>query len=313
MSLPECPKRAFLTYFRKNTNKYTWTWASGSPPAGGVFGLPRLVEGGMGGAVRGGGWSGISGFLGHIPARKSAPRAARPPPPGARPGRAEGADGTGGSQLITSGCKGPGKSGVRATIRTPRGARSGSANDTDGLRETPKIHRKSQENMIFANFAARSSQSEPAGSRTHFPLRSGVSEFSELSGRISQELDFWGVPGQGLVPWPGGWWCLAGTQASAGSKRSPWRLHPWGGFQNAVPDSFDQKRRAVFVAWRDVAWRGCFVAWRGVAHGFSMSPGCDNSEVSSQFSATIPAAAPGIFLENGGFPPGPAALHPSSR
>eukprot|EP00661_Eupelagonemidae_sp_cell13_P024707 gene24707-biopygen17934 len=95
MSLPECPKRAFLTYFRKNTNKYTWTWASGSPPAGGVFGLPRLVEGGMGGAVRGGGWSGISGFLGHIPARKSAPRAARPPPPGARPGRAEGADGTG--------------------------------------------------------------------------------------------------------------------------------------------------------------------------------------------------------------------------
>eukprot|EP00661_Eupelagonemidae_sp_cell13_P015250 gene15250-biopygen14251 len=31
-----------------------------------------------------------------IPARKSAPRDARPPPPGARPGRAEGADGTGG-------------------------------------------------------------------------------------------------------------------------------------------------------------------------------------------------------------------------
>eukprot|EP00661_Eupelagonemidae_sp_cell13_P008066 gene8066-biopygen4606 len=27
MSLPECPKRAFLTYFRKNTNKYTWTWS----------------------------------------------------------------------------------------------------------------------------------------------------------------------------------------------------------------------------------------------------------------------------------------------
>eukprot|EP00661_Eupelagonemidae_sp_cell13_P015308 gene15308-biopygen6661 len=33
-------------------------------------------------------------FLGRIPARKSAPRAARPPPPAARPGRAEGADGT---------------------------------------------------------------------------------------------------------------------------------------------------------------------------------------------------------------------------
>eukprot|EP00661_Eupelagonemidae_sp_cell13_P009285 gene9285-biopygen22702 len=39
---------------------------------------------------------------------------------------------------------------------------------------------------------------------------SGVLEFSELSGRISQELNFWGVPGQRLAPgqgaggaWPG--------------------------------------------------------------------------------------------------------------
>eukprot|EP00661_Eupelagonemidae_sp_cell13_P017556 gene17556-biopygen3866 len=50
----------------------------------------------MGGAVRGGGGRGFRAFPGHIPARKSAPRAARPPPPAARPGRAEGADGTGG-------------------------------------------------------------------------------------------------------------------------------------------------------------------------------------------------------------------------
>eukprot|EP00661_Eupelagonemidae_sp_cell13_P017514 gene17514-biopygen18894 len=60
--------------------------------------------------------------------------------------------------------------------------------------------------------------SSVTSSRKHFPLRNGVPEFSELSGRISQEFDFWGVPGQGLVPWPGGWWCLAGAQASAGSK-----------------------------------------------------------------------------------------------
>eukprot|EP00661_Eupelagonemidae_sp_cell13_P010759 gene10759-biopygen21339 len=48
-----------------------------------------------GGIGRGGG-SGFRDFPGRIPARKSTPRAARPPPPGVRPGRAEGADGTGG-------------------------------------------------------------------------------------------------------------------------------------------------------------------------------------------------------------------------
>eukprot|EP00661_Eupelagonemidae_sp_cell13_P014944 gene14944-biopygen607 len=66
----------------------------------------------------------------------------------------------------------------------------------------------------FVNSAARSGQSEPELFES-FDLDmdrapSGVLEFSELSGQISQELDFWGVPGQGA----GG----AGTQASAGSK-----------------------------------------------------------------------------------------------
>eukprot|EP00661_Eupelagonemidae_sp_cell13_P017675 gene17675-biopygen15928 len=53
----------------------------------------RLAAGTGGRGVRRG--SEFSGFPGRIPARKSAPRAARPPPPGARPERAEGADGTG--------------------------------------------------------------------------------------------------------------------------------------------------------------------------------------------------------------------------
>eukprot|EP00661_Eupelagonemidae_sp_cell13_P014373 gene14373-biopygen18629 len=57
-------------------------------------------------------------------------------------------------------------------------------------------------------------KSVPAGSRTQFPLRSGVSECSELSDQISQELDFWWVLG-GLVPWPGGWWCLAWAASTA--------------------------------------------------------------------------------------------------
>eukprot|EP00661_Eupelagonemidae_sp_cell13_P008059 gene8059-biopygen6098 len=116
------------------------------------------------GASRGGG-SGIFGFSGHIPARKSAPRAARPPPPAARPGRAEGADGTGGTWiqkkcvfwhvgrgitydtkscfwkfrnfrvLSRVGAKGPGNAGLRAAVRTTPGARSGRTNDTDGLWE----------------------------------------------------------------------------------------------------------------------------------------------------------------------------------
>eukprot|EP00661_Eupelagonemidae_sp_cell13_P015309 gene15309-biopygen5185 len=68
-------------------------------------------------------------------------------------------------------------------------------------------------------------RSVSASWRTRFPLRNGVSEFSELSDQISQELDFWGVPGQGLVPWPGGWWCLAGAQASAAVPQR--RLHSW--------------------------------------------------------------------------------------
>eukprot|EP00661_Eupelagonemidae_sp_cell13_P021949 gene21949-biopygen5708 len=53
----------------------------------------------MGGWVArcgGGGGGDFRAFPGRLPARKSAPRAARPPPPAARPGRAEGADGTGG-------------------------------------------------------------------------------------------------------------------------------------------------------------------------------------------------------------------------
>eukprot|EP00661_Eupelagonemidae_sp_cell13_P015200 gene15200-biopygen11204 len=52
----------------------------------------------MGGWVArcgGGGVGHFRDFPGRLPARKSAPRAARPPPPAARPGRAEGADGTG--------------------------------------------------------------------------------------------------------------------------------------------------------------------------------------------------------------------------
>eukprot|EP00661_Eupelagonemidae_sp_cell13_P010160 gene10160-biopygen22787 len=44
----------------------------------------------------GGGCRGFRDSPGRIPARKSAPRAARPPPCGARCGRAEGADGSGG-------------------------------------------------------------------------------------------------------------------------------------------------------------------------------------------------------------------------
>eukprot|EP00661_Eupelagonemidae_sp_cell13_P017607 gene17607-biopygen17346 len=38
------------------------------------------------------------------------------------------------SQFITSECKRPGESGLRAAIRTPHGARSGRANDTDARR-----------------------------------------------------------------------------------------------------------------------------------------------------------------------------------
>eukprot|EP00661_Eupelagonemidae_sp_cell13_P019667 gene19667-biopygen19063 len=93
--------------------------------------------------------------------RKAAPRAARPPPPAARPGRAEGADGTGGwssfptavsgptlvhpwrpvggncvqALLRMSGSKRPGNSGLRAAIRTAARARSGRANDMGGIRE----------------------------------------------------------------------------------------------------------------------------------------------------------------------------------
>eukprot|EP00661_Eupelagonemidae_sp_cell13_P009469 gene9469-biopygen13773 len=99
-------------------------------------------------------------------------------------------------------------------------------------------------------------RSVSASWRTRFPLRNGVSEFPELSGQISQELDLGG-------PWPGGWcpgqeagdawpgprrqpraaaepglsqgWGGAerGTEplqsmaAAGGSKRSPWRLHSW--------------------------------------------------------------------------------------
>eukprot|EP00661_Eupelagonemidae_sp_cell13_P013171 gene13171-biopygen18544 len=57
---------------------------------------PQLWAARAGG--RADGWRGaFSGFPGRLPARKFAPRAARPPPPAARPGRAERADGTGGT------------------------------------------------------------------------------------------------------------------------------------------------------------------------------------------------------------------------
>eukprot|EP00661_Eupelagonemidae_sp_cell13_P014637 gene14637-biopygen6594 len=60
-------------------------------PLGGAGG------GRMGGAVRGAcGGRHFRDSPRRIPARKSAPRAARPPPPAARPGRTEGANGTGG-------------------------------------------------------------------------------------------------------------------------------------------------------------------------------------------------------------------------
>eukprot|EP00661_Eupelagonemidae_sp_cell13_P003180 gene3180-biopygen11210 len=117
------------------------------------------------------GWRGAGGgvgyfrdFPGRLPARKSAPRAARPPPPAARPGRAEGADGTGGWSSfptavpahpflkpwrlvggngcsfrtfrisVTGGSKRPGNAGLRAAIRTAARARSGPANDMGGTR-----------------------------------------------------------------------------------------------------------------------------------------------------------------------------------
>eukprot|EP00661_Eupelagonemidae_sp_cell13_P010436 gene10436-biopygen13845 len=43
-----------------------------------------------------------------------------------------------------------------------------------------------------------------AGSRTRFPLRNGVFEFSELSGQISQKLASafaWGVTGMAVALW----------------------------------------------------------------------------------------------------------------
>eukprot|EP00661_Eupelagonemidae_sp_cell13_P016247 gene16247-biopygen8234 len=56
-----------------------------------------VCVGGRNGSGRGGGGGrDFRDFPGRIPTRKSASRAARPPPPAARPGRAEGADGTGG-------------------------------------------------------------------------------------------------------------------------------------------------------------------------------------------------------------------------
>eukprot|EP00661_Eupelagonemidae_sp_cell13_P009237 gene9237-biopygen15233 len=56
-------------------------------------------------------------------------------------------------------------------------------------------------------------RSVSASWRTRFPLRNGVSEFSELSGQISQELGFLVVPGQG----PG---VSRGPRQSQGSARA---------------------------------------------------------------------------------------------
>eukprot|EP00661_Eupelagonemidae_sp_cell13_P004304 gene4304-biopygen11447 len=62
----------------------------------------------------------------------------------------------------------------------------------------PKIHR---EVCGFGgsrrSFWSLGGRSVSASWRTRFPLRNGVSEFSELSGQISQELDWGGRP------WPG--------------------------------------------------------------------------------------------------------------
>eukprot|EP00661_Eupelagonemidae_sp_cell13_P025310 gene25310-biopygen20966 len=69
--------------------------------------------------------------------------------------------------------------------------------------------------LVLASRSPMLPRSVSAGWRTRCPLRNGVSEFSELSGQISQELDFGGSLARGLVPWPGGWRCLAGAQASA--------------------------------------------------------------------------------------------------
>eukprot|EP00661_Eupelagonemidae_sp_cell13_P012083 gene12083-biopygen1879 len=110
----------------------------------------------MGGAVRGGAGRGFTGSPG---ISRGASQRANPrlvprirPPPGARPGRAEGADGTGGwpnfpttvsgtpsvpswRPFVSCRSKRPGNSGLRTAMRTAARARSGRANGTDGLWE----------------------------------------------------------------------------------------------------------------------------------------------------------------------------------
>eukprot|EP00661_Eupelagonemidae_sp_cell13_P009588 gene9588-biopygen18224 len=88
---------------------------------------------------------------------------------------------------------------------------------------TPKIHREiTGKSVVLAASAAGSGHSEPGPCPNRIIRKALKSLSSDASKeRFSENSIFGGVPGQGLVPWPGGWWCLAGAQASAGSKRSP--------------------------------------------------------------------------------------------